>query len=59
MTASIMAVGIYVPFSLYGHGIGLEPLPLSFFPWLLAILLSYCVLTQLMKNWFIKRYGYN
>jgi Mg2+-importing ATPase len=59
MTSSIMAVGIYVPFSVYGQGIGLEPLPFSYFPWLVAILLGYCTLAQMMKNWFIKRYGYN
>ena len=36
--------------------IGLEPLPLSYFPWLVGILLSYCVLTQMIKNWYIKRF---
>ncbi len=59
MTSAIMAIGIYVPFSIYGHGIGLEPLPLGYFPWLVLILLGYCSLTQIVKNWFIKRYGYN
>ncbi|PWU21406.1 MAG: magnesium-translocating P-type ATPase [Bdellovibrio sp.] len=59
MTASVMAVGILVPFSDYGKGIGLEPLPLSYFPWLVLILLCYCVMTQLMKNWFVRKYGYN
>jgi P-type Mg2+ transporter len=32
------------------------PLPLSYFPWLFAILFVYCVLTQLVKNWFIRRF---
>lgn len=59
MTTSIMALGIYVPFSVYGKGIGLEPLPFNYFFWLVGILLGYCVLTQTMKNWFIKKYGYN
>jgi Mg2+-importing ATPase len=59
MTSVIMMIGIYVPFSLYGRGIGLEPLPLAYFPWLVAILLGYCVLTQTMKTWFIKRFGFN
>jgi P-type Mg2+ transporter len=59
MTASIMAIGIYIPFTIYGKGIGLEPLPFNYFIWLVLILLSYCTLTQVMKNHFIKKYGYN
>lgn len=33
------------------------PLPLSYFPWLAITLLSYCVLTQLIKNWYVRRFG--
>jgi Mg2+-importing ATPase len=59
MTGLIMAIGIYVPFSPYGASIGLQPLPLSYFPWLIGMLLGYCFLTQVVKNWFIKKFGYN
>ena len=59
MTSAVMAVGVLVPFSSYGKGIGLGALPLTYFPILILILLSYCVMTQLMKNWFIRKYGYN
>jgi len=59
MTTLIMLLGIYVPFSFYGQEIGLQPLPMEFFPYLVLILLGYCVTTQLMKGWFIKRYGFN
>jgi P-type Mg2+ transporter len=59
MTSIIMAIGVYVPFSVYGNSIGLIPLPGAYFPWLIGILLCYGVATQLMKQWFIKRYGYN
>jgi Mg2+-importing ATPase len=59
MTMAIMTIGIYVPFSLYGQSIGLVPLPLSYFPWLVGILICYCLLAQSMKNWFIGRYGFN
>ena len=52
----IMVIGIIIPFSPFGTSIGLEPLPLSYFPWLVGILLSYCVLTQMIKNWYIKRF---
>ena len=59
MTGLIMAIGIWLPFTFYGAKIGLMPLPLTYFPWLIGILLSYCLLAQLMKNWFVKKYGFN
>jgi Mg2+-importing ATPase len=57
LTASIMAFGIYLPFSSLGAHLGLVPLPLSYFAWLAGILLSYCVLTQLVKTLYIRRFG--
>ncbi len=57
MTFAIMAIGIAIPFTSIGSFIGLMPLPLNYFPWLIAILLSYCVLTQVIKQWYIKRFG--
>ena len=54
MTFSIMAIGICIPFTPFGSSIGLTPLPLSYFPWLLGILLSYCVLTQWLKTQYIR-----
>lgn len=56
LTLLIMAVGIVIPFTPFGSSIGLEPLPISYFPWLIGILLSYCILTQAVKNWYIKRF---
>jgi Mg2+-importing ATPase len=57
LTASIMAFGIYLPFSSLGAHLGMVPLPLSYFPWLAGILFCYCVLTQLMKRLYIHRFG--
>lgn len=54
MTFSIMAIGICIPFTSFGSSIGLTPLPLSYFPWLIGILLSYCVLTQWLKTRYIR-----
>ena len=45
LTAPIMAIGIYVPFSPLGNAVGLVPLPMSYPPWLVTTLLSYRVLT--------------
>lgn len=59
VTLTIMAVGIYLPFSPLGPGLGFVHLPASYFPWLALILSSYCVLTQLMKTWFVRKYGYS
>jgi Mg2+-importing ATPase len=57
LTASIMAFGIYLPFSSLGEHLGMVPLPLSYFPWLAGILLSYCVLTQVVKRIYIRRFA--
>lgn len=54
MTFSIMAIGICVPFTSFGSSIGLVPLPWSYFPWLVCILLSYCILTQWLKTEYIR-----
>ncbi|MBY0403464.1 MAG: magnesium-translocating P-type ATPase, partial [Cyanobacteria bacterium] len=57
-TVSIIALGLYLPFSGMAPFLGLTPLPEVYFGWLLGILISYACLTQLMKTWFIKRFGY-
>ncbi len=57
LTTCIMVIGIYLPFSPLGEHVGMVPLPMSYFPWLAGILLSYCVLTQLVKRLYIRRFG--
>ena len=57
LTASIMALGVYLPYSSLGAHLGLVPLPLSYYPWLAGILLCYCVLTQVVKRIYIRRFG--
>ena len=56
LTALIMAIGIYVPFSPLGAAVGLQTLPLSYFPWLVGILAGYAVLTQFLKQLYIKKF---
>ena len=56
-TGAIMMCGIILPFSRSGRKLGLVPLPGSYFPWLVAILLSYAVLTQIVKGWYIRSFG--
>ena len=57
LMGAIMVVGIYVSFSPLGHYIDLVPLPGSYFGWLMGFLLSYYVLTQLIKCWYVRRFG--
>jgi len=52
----VMALGIWLPFSPVAAASGLVRLPPIYFVWLAAILLGYCVLTQLVKTWYIRRF---
>ncbi|CEJ14074.1 Magnesium-transporting ATPase, P-type 1 [bacterium YEK0313] len=56
LTGAIMAFGIYLPFSPIGAAVGLQPLPPAYFPWLVATLVGYCVLTQIVKTLYIRRF---
>lgn len=56
MTCLAVAIGIYLPFSQLGTLVGLVPLPMSYFPWLVGTLLAYCVLAQTMKTFYIRRF---
>ncbi len=55
-TFTVMAVGIIFPFTSLGAKVGLVPLPWNYFPWLVGTLLCYCILTQGVKNWYIRRF---
>lgn len=57
MTGLVMVIGIYIPFSPLGTIIGLQPLPWTYFPWLGAILICYCLVAQGMKTFYIRRFG--
>ena len=56
LTFLIMAIGILIPFTRLGASIGFEALPWSYFPWLTGILLSYCILTQMVKQWYMRKF---
>jgi Mg2+-importing ATPase len=57
LTLCVMAVGVALPFTPVGAAVGLVPLPAAYFPWLIATLLGYCLLTQAVKRWYIRRFG--
>ena len=58
MTVAIMAVGIFLPMGPIAPYFKLQALPLSYLPILGLILLCYMVLTQLMKGYYIRRFGW-
>jgi Mg2+-importing ATPase len=58
LTVIIMCCGVWLPFSPVAPALGLEPLPSAYFPWVAAILVAYCALTQFFKRFYIRRYGH-
>jgi Mg2+-importing ATPase len=57
LTVLIMACGVWLPFSPLAPALKLQALPLAYFPWVATILVAYCVLTQLLKRFYIRRFG--
>jgi len=58
MSVFIMALGILLPMSPLAGYFGFEALPGQYFPWLIAILLGYALLTTLMKTIYIRKFGW-
>ena len=56
-TMGIMAIGIALPFTAVGRYLGFVALPASFFLWLLLFVVTYGVLTHIVKTWFYRRFG--
>ncbi len=53
----ISVVGIALPFTWVGASLGFVPLPSLYWPAVAAIVGCYAVLAQLVKTWFVKRWG--
>ena len=58
MTLLIMAVGIFIPMGPLAHYFKLQALPMSYFGILALILLGYMLLTQAMKAFYTRRFGW-
>jgi len=56
-TIVISLVGIALPFTVAGVALGFTPLPALYWPLVASMLLSYSVLTHLVKVWFVRRWG--
>ncbi len=58
MTLFIIAVGIAIPLSPVGPHLGFTKPSAAFFLVLIGIVLSYVMVTQRVKTWYAKKYGY-
>jgi len=56
-TIIVSLVGIALPFTIAGAALGFMPLPALYWPLVASMLLSYSVLTHLVKVWFVRRWG--
>jgi Mg2+-importing ATPase len=57
LTGMIMGISVLLPFTAFGTFLGLQPLPPGYFPWLLATLLVYGGVAQVLKHWYLRRFG--
>jgi len=53
----VVAVGAWLTFSPLANTLGFAPLPAQYWMLLAVMLLSYAALTQMVKTWFIHRFG--
>jgi len=54
---AVCALGIWLPFSPFAAALGFQRLPALYWPILAAMIVTYLVLTHLMKVWFHRRFG--
>lgn len=52
----IIIITVLIGFTNLATLIDMQPLPLKFAPWLLLILIGYCLLVQLIKKFYVKQY---
>jgi Mg2+-importing ATPase len=56
-TVVICVIGIALPFTWAGRALGFVPLPPLYWPMVIVIIGGYAGLTQLVKVWFVRRWG--
>ncbi len=57
LTTAIIAIGLLIPHTVIGAKLGMVATPPVYFVWLAATALGYAVMTQLVKGFYIRRYG--
>jgi Mg2+-importing ATPase len=54
----IMVIGVFLPMGPFAHYLKLQALPALYFVFLAVILLGYMALTQAMKRFYERRFGW-
>jgi Mg2+-importing ATPase len=57
MTSLIMLIGILIPFSPIANWLKMQPLPGTYFLFLIFVFVGYLTLAQIVKNWYIRRFN--
>jgi Mg2+-importing ATPase len=57
-TIAIVAFGMLIAVGPLAHVFKFSPLPLAYFPWWIAMLAGYIALTQVVKTWYLRRFGW-
>jgi P-type Mg2+ transporter len=58
MTMAIVFIGLWLPVSPLASYFGLQALPPAYYPWLVAILVGYSLVTSFMKRFYIRHFGW-
>lgn len=56
-TSAGIAVGTIIPYTSFGKLLGMYPMPITYFPWLIGMILCYLLLATFLKSMYIRRYG--
>jgi P-type Mg2+ transporter len=56
-TIIICCIGLALPFTWAGTALGFTPLPWLYWPIVFGMLVTYSILTHLVKVWFVRRWG--
>lgn len=58
-TLGVIITGILIVYSPFAGYLNFVKLPVTYWPILALIILSYIIITQTIKTWYIRRFGYN
>ncbi len=56
-TLIVMAIGAYLPYSVFAPSLGFVPLPAPFWLWIAGFMVCYAILCHGVKVWFHKKFG--
>ena len=58
LTSAVLMAALFLPMGPLGPYFKLQPLPLIYFAYLAAILVGYMLLTQIVKVFYVRRWGW-